>query len=94
MALATEAQRNLLRRLTVPENVGQGYPKNEIFTVAVIEDPPITLDPAEQKPPRFILKPEPFLAPSPQIALVLAARSPNFAHDADLQRCRVQITNG
>lgn len=73
-------------------NLGQGYPKNEVFYITVIEDPPITMDPAEQKPPRMVLKPTPYLAPSLEIAFLMAGK--DIEAGADLQRCRVRVAHG
>lgn len=74
--------------------LGQGYPKNEVFYITIIEDPPITMDPQEQKPPRMALKPTPFLAPSLEIAFIMAGKSTDLLADADLQRCRVRVAHG
>lgn len=71
-----------------------GYPANQTFWISVIEDPLIPLDQKEQKPPRFVLAPKPFLAPSVEIAMMMAARDSGFAADADLQRCRVRVGEG
>lgn len=78
-------------RKNMPE-LGQGYPQNQIFQIAIIENPPITLDANDQKPPRMVLKPTPYLAPSIEIAFIMCAK--DIATDADLQRCAVRVAHG
>lgn len=78
---------------TMSEKMGQGYPQNEVFVITIIEDPPMTLDPKDQKPPRMIVEPKAFLAPSIEIAFVMAGKEPSVA-TADLQRCRVRVAHG
>lgn len=71
---------------------GMGYPKNQTFWISVIEDPIATLDPKDQKPPRFALSPKAYLAPSVEVAFLMAAK--DILPDADLQRCRVRVGEG
>ena len=71
---------------------GMGYPKNNTYWISIIEDPVATLDPKDQRQPRFVLKPTPYLSPSPEIAFIMAAK--DIATDADLQRCRVRVGEG
>lgn len=76
----------------VAEGGGMGYPKNQTFWISVIEDPIATLDPKDQKPPRFALSPKAYLAPSVEVAFLMAAK--DILPDADLQRCRVRVGEG
>jgi len=71
---------------------GMGYPKNNTYWISIIEDPVSTLDPADQKPPLFALKPTAYLAPSVEIAFIMSAK--DIAADTDLQRCRVRVGEG
>ena len=74
------------------ESLGQGYPKNEVYWITVIEDPPLTIGVEDPKPPRFALNPKSFLAPSLEVAFLMAGRE--IPAEFDLQRCRVRVANG